>query len=568
MKKNRFFVVRASIALILALSTGSFIASAQTPQPKYSPTERSGGPGVQIKVQDFTLIAPVPGQIPEFTPGQVIFVAEQIYTTAFSDRFVSEFGHAKSRSAQEAAIKKFAAPAVIEKFKAMNAATGGPISRPEDFRAMTDPKEALRIAVYKQPFVTFSDWGESPFGEPVTDWKGLCATYQDTMLAMLSRTTYSDEIKVEWMDALADVCSTGLDNHFSKVVELQDWPLWQWTTGRIARTPRREDGGVKGVNVMYTGSPAKALYLFLPKASMVALHPFNCKGNPTIPFIMAGFQVTKETTQLPLCTRLVRSDNGSGALKLGDEVRYSVEFENKSGVQFTFRYVLMNKANGSSQKVDENRPDVTFQLKEPGDFRLSVAGEFEGKPIDAAACVVDLTVEAPPPPPSVIQPPSPPTCTLDVVPLVIRNMDDQWRVRIQETNPDNMSYASKTTVAFAGSNQPTGYQLSQAMEFSGTRADFGQFQGVATFVHTLIGANGKVLNSCSGKLATQQPPTETTRHFCGPVGVYCWGPPVVGGAIYALTRGSKEAATKPAVAASCSGVGPNQAPVSGACTAH
>ncbi|MBI5530866.1 MAG: hypothetical protein HY918_05245 [Candidatus Doudnabacteria bacterium] len=394
-----------AILMTVLLIGGAFPVAAQS-QPVSTQTAQPH-PGVRVSVEKFPLIPPVPGQRPIYTIGQIVFAAEEIYKSGVNGSFVKAFGQAKSHVEQAQAIISFASKELLAQLEEMKKSPEGPLPEPEQYQALKDPKVALDYAAVKQSFVPFSEWGESPFGEEVTDWKGLCETYQDTMAAMIQRTNYSPAMKVEWADALAHVCANGLDGRYSKVVDLVDWPLWQWTTGRTVGTSH-SGNRIPGVNVMYVGGHASALYLYLPKSATVVMHGFKCKGNPIVPFVIGSFQVTKETTRIPACLGL---NGDSGFVQTGKTVRFSAHFDNPAGVPFDFRFILTDKRTSKTKVLGENQPEVTLEQKEAGEYEVSVTGEFEGKPIPALGCVMAITFvkPIPPPPPTFVTTTPPPT---------------------------------------------------------------------------------------------------------------------------------------------------------------
>lgn len=256
----------------------------------------------KVKVAEVTILPPVLGQKPHLTDGQIAVGAEEVYHTPLNGSMVAALKAAKSRGEQEAAVLRFITPELRQKFEVMNR-ENPELFKPEDFTPMTSEEEALQVAASKQSFTDFTHWGSSPFGKPAKSWKDLRDHFTDYMDAVIKRTTYAPEMKAEWYDRLHECLQKGPDGKYCQEVNIQDWPLWQWTTGRMqsrVTEAMRKQGKEPGVNLRYKAGPAKGLLVVLARYGIVVIHGYECRGNPIVPFIgSTTFRMTKSLPPIP-----------------------------------------------------------------------------------------------------------------------------------------------------------------------------------------------------------------------------------------------------------------------------
>jgi hypothetical protein len=564
-KTNRFLVVRALAALILALSACSFIANAQTPQrPQLEPVQTQPTPLVTETKSD--------GGRPKVVWELRIPQRPDDHKTLLDYRRMF-YGLALIQEDSDK-LQKF-----IDEYIASVKPGAGAWSEAEKLvmlytnsRAQTDPlaevnpldpsrvhilttAEEIRKFTGLDPDKDFKemDWQKDPVGKCVTKDRADLLNNADSIEAQTRRVYYDNPTASEaTIKAFRDCAHQKEDSATCYDAEMRNINFLDRNHG--ANSTGQNESYLKGTN-----RPNARATIYWVEGVGWKGNGWECCGNflefytsITIPVDAFGsLRITPQTLACSLdCGKIVlssRTDSTVCNLAIAPAQK-SEDFV----TDWFFAGQRIAGGNTVSREIQGSQvpnPDTATPLK----VDVTVGQK-------TASCSQELQLHLPSPPPLPLPVALPPSCTLDVAPPVIRNVDDQWRVRIQESNPDNMLYAAKTTVAFAGSNQPVGYQPPQAMEFSGTRADFGQFQGVVTFIHTLTGADGSVLNSCAGKLATQQAPTEETKkRFCGPIGVYCWLPPVIAGAAIAGYKMSHKTCPTCGKCPACSG-GPGATP--------
>ncbi|PIR96594.1 MAG: hypothetical protein COT92_00170 [Candidatus Doudnabacteria bacterium CG10_big_fil_rev_8_21_14_0_10_42_18] len=353
------------------------------------------GQQVETKVADVTILPPVIGEQVGMTLGQIRLAAEEIYESPI---IVDDLREVRSRSEQEGVLLKFMSEELRKKFEAMNQAE--PIIAMDNAKPMTSEKEAMRIAVVKQPFVNFPGWGEHPFGEPAESWQDLRDKFSLTMDAMIGRATLGPEIKAEWYDVLHSALGNGPDGVLSKVVDLRDWPLWQWTTGLVPGG-FRPDGTQRGVNLRYHGERAFGLLLVLSKSGMVVIHGYPCRGNPIVPFVgSTTFRMTKQVklpNRPPVCMQVVEkggSGPGSGPIVGNERRTFHVNIANPDDVQFSYRWIAVRKSDGQRfpLKGNESQVEVSGSWPGQGEYKLIVEAKTEdGRQVDTSNCIAEYS---------------------------------------------------------------------------------------------------------------------------------------------------------------------------------
>ncbi len=401
--KNSFRYKIAVFAALLFVSAG--VLSAQ-----------------QIKIADVTILPPAADKKPVLTTGQMVVGAKEVYSTPVNGSMVTALKAASTRAEQEDAILRFITPELRKKFEDMNAQEGA-MTPPEEITPQTDIEEALKLATNKQAFSEFSQWGSSPFGKPATTWQELREHFLEYMDSVIERTAYSTEMKADWIDQLHKCLQAGPDGRFCKEVNVQDWPLWQWTTGRTAAAVRQ--GHLPGINIRYVGRSAKALWIALPRFGMAVMHGYECRGNPIVPYVgTTTFRLTKtdktpEEPKIPQqCNCVMMTSNGqSGRVEIYPDQTVDVKvavsgFADALQVQSEAMFVNGRQVAGNVKVYTLKPADFDFRLGEYNiEYRLT--DQF-GRTTICTLLVVIKPKPAPPVITKVIPPPVVPTTKLEV----------------------------------------------------------------------------------------------------------------------------------------------------------
>ncbi len=360
---------------------------------------QQAGQIVTIKVGDVTILPPFPGYQPKLTDGEIMVAVDQIGQTAFIGQAMAALKGAKTRAEQEDAVLQFTSPDLKAKFEASHKNSPEGLMEPKDFPPMADDKEALNLAVIKQPFVDFPGWGHNPFGSPAKSWEDLRDQFSEYMVVVINRTYYPPAMKAEWVDTLKGVLKNGPDGKYSKVVNLQDWPLWQWTAGRI---PGSNLGRIQGVNIRYANGPAYGLAIFLRKYGMWVIHGFPCRGNPIIPFQgTTNFSVTRieKLPPPPLLPPPPTAKCLSADVKVvGNNVHVTVDFDNPGQLALEFVYYVDGREVNRSGSNTYDFPVENY--RDGQQHTVTVQGIWNGGGFSCPAGLSStFLVPLPPPPP-------------------------------------------------------------------------------------------------------------------------------------------------------------------------
>jgi hypothetical protein len=100
--------------------------------------------------------------------------------------------------------------------------------------------------------------------------------------------------------------------------------------------------------------------------------------------------------EAPSCVKLERTDSKLFRLQVGQTAQLAASFSNPSGVDFAFRYVAIDKVTGEERPLSGNSATASITADQAVNYRIVVEGLYEGKPIQASACVLELSFFNPP----------------------------------------------------------------------------------------------------------------------------------------------------------------------------